>query len=56
MVRIMMAGTPLATTMPEASAALIDQVISEVAAGLAEYEDDGGIAVPMQGWIVIAQK
>jgi hypothetical protein len=55
MVRIMMAGTPLATAMTEADPAVLQTVIAEVTEGLATYEDDQGLALPMQAWVVTAK-
>jgi len=55
MVRIMIAGTPLGTAMSEQDASVLQQVIDEVTAGLAEYNDDRGLAIPMQGWVVAAR-
>jgi SAM-dependent methyltransferase len=55
MVRIMMAGTPLATAMAEADPAVLQTVIAEVTTGLAAYEDDQGLALPMQAWVVTAK-
>jgi ubiquinone/menaquinone biosynthesis C-methylase UbiE len=55
MVRIMMAGTPLAAAMGEADPSVLQTVITEVTTGLAEYEDDQGLALPMQMWVVTAK-
>jgi SAM-dependent methyltransferase len=55
MVRIMMAGTPLATAMAEADPAVLQTAIVEVTEGLAAYEDDQGLALPMQAWVVTAK-
>lgn len=55
MVRIMMAGTPLATVMAEADPVVLQTVIAEVTKGLAAYEDDQGLALPMQAWVVTAK-
>ena len=55
MVRIMMAGTPLATAMAEADPAVLQTVIAEVTTGLSAYEDDRGLALPMQAWVVTAK-
>jgi hypothetical protein len=55
MVRIMMAGTPLATAMAEADPAILQTVITEVTTGLSAYEDDQGLALPMQTWVVTAK-
>jgi ubiquinone/menaquinone biosynthesis C-methylase UbiE len=55
MVRIMMAGTPLATSMAEADSAVLQTVIAEVTTGLSAYEDDQGLALPMQSWVVTAK-
>jgi ubiquinone/menaquinone biosynthesis C-methylase UbiE len=54
MVRIMMAGTPLAVAMAEADPTILPTVIAEVTMGLAAYEDDQGLALPMQMWMVTA--
>lgn len=56
MVRIMMAGTPLGTTMSKQDTSLFQQVIDEVDASLREYNDDRGLAVPMQGWVITARE
>lgn len=56
MIRIMMAGTPLADVMSDADPALLETVVSEVTAGLSEYQDDRGLALPMQAWVVTAHK
>ena len=55
MVRIMIAGTPLGDVMSEQDASLLQQVIDEVSAGLVGYNDDRGLAIPMQGWVVTAR-
>jgi len=55
MVRIMMAGTPLAVAMAEADPAVLQTVITEVTTGLSAYEDDQGLALPMQAWVVTAK-
>jgi ubiquinone/menaquinone biosynthesis C-methylase UbiE len=55
MVRIMIAGTPLGAAMKNNDPAVLQTVIDEVTAGLAEYVDDRGVAIPMQGWIVTAR-
>lgn len=55
MVRIMLTGTPLAMTMAEADPGVLRTVIAEITAGLVEYEDDHGLALPMQAWVVTAQ-
>lgn len=54
MVRIMIAGTPLGAVMRQQDSSLLQQVIDEVTDGLAEYNDDHGLAIPMQGWVVTA--
>jgi len=54
MIRIMMAGTPLAATMADADPAVLQTVIAEVTEGLSGYDDDQGIALPMQAWVVTA--
>jgi ubiquinone/menaquinone biosynthesis C-methylase UbiE len=55
MVRIMMAGTPLGAVMSKQDTSLLDEVIDEVTTGLAGYDDDHGLAIPMQGWVVTAR-
>lgn len=55
MIRIMMVGTPLAAAMAEADAAVLQTVIAEVTEGLSAYEDDKGLALPMQAWVVTAK-
>jgi SAM-dependent methyltransferase len=55
MVRIMMAGTPLAAAMAEADPAVLQTVIAEVTEGLSAYDDDQGLALPMQAWVVTAK-
>lgn len=55
MVQIMMAGTPLATAMADADPAVLQTVIAEVTAGLSAYNDDQGLALPMQAWVVTAK-
>ena len=55
MVRIMMAGTPLGTAMAQADPAVLKTVIAEVTTGLAAYDDDQGLALPMQAWVVTAK-
>ena len=55
MVRIMMAGTPLAAAMADADPAVLHTVIAEVTAGLSAYDDDQGLALPMQAWVVTAK-
>lgn len=55
MVRIMIAGTPLGATMNGEDPELLRTVINEVTAGLSEYVDDRGLAIPMQGWVITAQ-
>ncbi len=54
MIRMMMAGTPLAAAMAKADAATLQTVITEVTAGLESYTDDLGLAMPMQCWLVTA--
>jgi ubiquinone/menaquinone biosynthesis C-methylase UbiE len=56
MVRIMMAGTPLGAAMNNANPEVLQAVIDDVAEGLAEYVDDRGLAIPMQGWVVTARR
>jgi len=55
MIRIMMAGTPLAAAMAETDPAVLQTVIAEVTEGLSAYEDDQGLALPMQAWVVTAK-
>lgn len=55
MVRFMMAGTPLRAAMSKQEASAVQHIIDEVAAGLSEYNDDLGLAIPMQGWVVTAR-
>jgi hypothetical protein len=55
MVRTMMAGTPLATAMAEADPAVLKTVIAEVTTRLAAYDDDQGLALPMQAWVLTAK-
>jgi SAM-dependent methyltransferase len=55
MIRIMMAGTPLAAEMAKADAAVLDSVVRETTEQLAGYEDDRGLAIPMQAWVVTAR-
>jgi hypothetical protein len=55
MVRVMMAGTPLGAAMANTDPAVVQKVIDDVTEGLAQYEDDRGLAVPMQAWVVTAQ-
>jgi SAM-dependent methyltransferase len=52
MVRIMMAGTPLAAAMAEADPAVLQTVISEVTEGLSAYDDDQGLVPSLckHGW------
>jgi hypothetical protein len=55
MVRIMIAGTPLGAAMNSDDPEVLQTVIDEVTAGLAEFVDDRGLAIPMQGWVVTAR-
>jgi ubiquinone/menaquinone biosynthesis C-methylase UbiE len=55
MIRIMMEGTPLGTAMGEADPSVLQSVITETTQGLSEYEDDQGLALPMQAWVVTAK-
>jgi len=55
MIRIMMAGTPLGAKMNDADLNVLQAVIDEVTSGLSEYEDDHGLAIPMQSWVITAQ-
>ncbi|MGA8262424.1 MAG: methyltransferase domain-containing protein [Arenicellales bacterium] len=54
MIRIMMAGTPLAAAMQDADPGALETVVDEVTEALSVYEDDLGLALPMQAWIVTA--
>jgi hypothetical protein len=54
MVEMMMAGTPLGAEMANAAPSVTGKVIEEVALGLGEYEDDFGLALPMQAWVIVA--
>jgi ubiquinone/menaquinone biosynthesis C-methylase UbiE len=56
MVSMMMAGTPLGAEMADAAPDLLARVVNEVTAGLADYEDDLGLALPMQAWTIVAHK
>jgi hypothetical protein len=51
----MMAGMPLAAAMADADPAVLRTVIAEVTAGLSAYDDDQGLALPMQAWVVTAK-
>lgn len=55
MIRIMMAGTPLAAAMQDADPGVLKAVIAEATEALSAYEDDLGLALPMQAWIVTAR-
>lgn len=55
MIRMMMAGTPLAAAMADADPAVLNSVIADVTAGLGDFEDDAGLALPMQMWVVTAK-
>lgn len=55
MIRIMIAGTPLGAKMNDADPKALQAVIDEVTSGLSEYEDDRGLAIPMQSWVITAQ-
>ncbi|HYW93269.1 MAG TPA: methyltransferase domain-containing protein [Gammaproteobacteria bacterium] len=55
MIRIMMAGTPLAAAISKADDAVLGTVITEVTKSLAAYEDDQGLGLPMQAWVVAAR-
>ena len=54
MMRIMMAGTPLASAMKEGIDGTLTEVIHEVTKRLNEFTDDCGLALPMQAWVVTA--
>jgi len=41
--------------MAEADPAVLQTVIAEVTTGLSAYEDDRGLALPMQAWVVTAK-
>jgi len=55
MIRIMIAGTPLGNTMNDSNPELLETIIDEVTVGLADFVDDTGLAIPMQGWVVTAR-
>jgi hypothetical protein len=55
MVRIMISGTPLGAAMNSSDPTVLQTVIDEITAGLSEYVDDRGLAIPMQGWAVAAR-
>jgi ubiquinone/menaquinone biosynthesis C-methylase UbiE len=55
MVRIMLAGTPLGAVMDNINPQVLQTVIDEVNVGLSDYEDDRGLAIPMQCWVVRAR-
>ncbi len=55
MIRIMMAGSPLGAAMADSDPDVLQTVIKEVTAGLSEYVDDLGLAIPMQGWVATAK-
>ena len=48
-------GTSLAAAMADADPAVLQTVIAEVTEGLSAYEDDQGLALPMQAWVVTAK-
>lgn len=54
MIRIMMEGTPLGAAMGKADPTVLQSVIAETTQSLSEYEDDQGLALPMQAWVVTA--
>jgi ubiquinone/menaquinone biosynthesis C-methylase UbiE len=54
MVRLMMAGTPLAAAMADTDRGVLQRVIDEVTSGLSDYVDDRGLAIPMESWIAAA--
>jgi hypothetical protein len=55
MVRVMIAGTPLGSAMANTDPGVLGRVIDKVTEGLAHYEDDRGLAIPMQAWVVTAR-
>lgn len=55
MVRMMMSGTPLGAEMAKAGPAVLQTVIGEVTERLAAYNDDEGLALPMQAWVITAK-
>jgi SAM-dependent methyltransferase len=55
MVHIMMAGTPLGAAMADTDPGVVQRVIDEVTGGLTQYEDDRGLAIPMQAWVITAR-
>ena len=55
MIRIMMGGTPLAAAMQDTDPGVLETVIAEVTGELSAYEDDLGLALPMQAWIITAR-
>jgi len=55
MIRIMMAGTPLAAEMADTDPAVLQTIISEVTEALHAYHDDQGLAIPQQAWVVTAK-
>lgn len=55
MVRIMMAGSPLAAVMSDADPTVLQMVVAEVTEGLSKYQDDIGLALPMQAWVATAR-
>jgi hypothetical protein len=40
--------------MSDSDPQVLQTVVEEVKAGLDEYVDDQGLAIPMQGWVVSA--
>jgi len=56
MVRIMMAGSPLAGVMKEAGDSTLREVIQTLTQRLNEFTDDAGLALPMQAWVVTASR
>lgn len=55
LVRTFMEGTPLAPFMAEAGAATVAAVIAMVAERVGDYQDDDGLALPMQTWVATAR-
>ncbi len=55
MIQIMLAGSPLANIMAETDPATMQLVIAEVETSLSFYEDDLGLALPMQAWVLTAK-
>ena len=56
MIRIMIAGTPLADAMAGTESNVLDAVIADVTDRLSDLHDDRGLALPMQAWVVTARR